>query len=194
MTKHLWRVAALVALGLIAGCATSTGSARPEAATRAALGTPVAAPEIIAGQDVPAPAGATVLTVTGRITRPNHDGTLRLDLPTLEKLGLTQVHLYEPWVKQNLDFRGVWLADLLDVAGAGPGAASVHLVAQDDYVVDLTTAEVTAGGVLVATRAGDGSAIPPDRGGPTRLVFADGVATGTNPDRWIWSLKSIDVR
>jgi hypothetical protein len=194
VTRQPWRVAVLVALGLVAGCATSTGSVRPEATARAAAGTPVAAAELSAGQDVPTPAGPTVLTVTGRITRPNQGGTLRLDLPTLEKLGLTQLRLYEPWVKQDLDFRGVWLADLLGVAGTGAGAASVHLVAQDDYVVDLTMAEVTAGGILLATRAGDGSAIPLDSGGPTRLVFADGTAAGTNPDRWIWSLKSIDVR
>jgi hypothetical protein len=193
VTKHRWRVAVVVALGLVAGC-VSSDRPHPAATVQAVLGTPLLTAEITAGQPVPAPASDTVLTVTGHITHPNHAGALRLDLPTLEKLGLVQVHLYEPWVKQNLDFRGIWLADLLAVAGSGAGAASVHLIARDDYAVDLSLAEVKAGGILVATRAGDGSCIPPDTGGPTRLVFADGVAAGANPDRWLGSLKAIDVR
>jgi hypothetical protein len=119
---------------------------------------------------------------------------LVLDHSTVEKFGVEQVRLYEPWTKENLDFRGVWLDDLLAVAGAKPDATKVHIVALDDYAVDLNVADIRTGGIMLATRAGDGSMLPIDKGGPIRVVFADGVPAGQNPDQWIWSLKSIDVQ
>jgi hypothetical protein len=48
--------------------------------------------------------------------------------------------------------------------------------------------------VLLATRTGDGGAIPIAEGGPIRIVFADGVASGANANQWIWSVTTIDVR
>jgi hypothetical protein len=41
---------------------------------------------------------------------------------------------------------------------------------------------------------GDGGAIPIAEGGPIRIVFADGVASGANANQWIWSVTTIDVR
>jgi hypothetical protein len=80
------------------------------------------------------------------------------------------------------------------VAGVGPDATHAHVVALDDYAVDLSLADVRAGGIILATRAGDGSAIPIDKGGPTRIVFMDGVKAGANADQWVWSVKTIDVQ
>ena len=145
------------------------------------------------GQAVSAPKEKPVLTLTGKISTENQNGALVLDRPTLERLGVQQVRLYEPWVKANMDFRGVWLQDLLGVAVVKPDATSLHIVALDDYAVNLSLADVRAGGIMVATRAGDGSMIPIDKGGPTRIVFMDGVKAGVNPDQWIWSIKTIDV-
>ena len=55
-------------------------------------------------------------------------------------------------------------------------------------------AEVGAGGIMLATAAGDGSEIPIESGGPIRIIFMDGVKAGANADQWIWSTKIIDVR
>jgi hypothetical protein len=187
--------AAAVALSVVAGCgAEPAGTATPTAAAPSTIGTLVRAASLTAGQAVPAPTGPATLTVTGRISVTNSDEALALDRDTVEKMGVQQVRLFEPWTKETLDFRGVWLADLLAVAGAAPEATSVHIVALDDYAVDLTMADIRAGGILLATRTGDGAAIPIDQGGPTRIVFGDGVTAGENPDQWVWSLKSIDVR
>jgi len=46
---------------------------------------------------------------------------------------------------------------------------------------------------LLVTGCG-GSDIKIDKGGPTRIAFADGVASGANQDQWIWSVATIDVR
>jgi hypothetical protein len=186
-------------LALAAGCgggATTTGSkpAAPQAiAASSAPDRAVTAASLKPGQAVPLPTGQPVLTVTGKISVTNRAGRLVLDQATINRMGLVQVRLYEPWAKQTMDFRGVWLRDVLAVAGVRPNATRLHVTALDDYKVDLTIADVRAGGILLATEAGDGAGIPVDKGGPTRIVFENGVKAGANADQWIWSLKTIDV-
>lgn len=145
------------------------------------------------GQPVPAPAGKPLLTLTGTVSAPNDGGALALDRRTLAQLRQVEVEVYEPWVKKQLRFRGVWLQDLLAVAGA-TSRASIRITALDDYAIELTAADLKAGGVLLATSDGDGADIPVDAGGPTRIVFVGGVRAGANADQWIWSLRSIDIR
>jgi len=189
-------VAAAALAGVVAACSTgtTTETAAP-AATAAAYGGIVISPaSLTPGQPVPKPAGKAILTLTGKITATNRDDALALDQSTIEKMGVEQVQLYEPWTKETLDFRGVWLQRLLAVAGVAPDATKVHIVALDDYAVDLTLADVRAGGIMLATRDGSGGQIPVDKGGPTRIVFMGGVKAGENPDQWVWSLKSIDVQ
>jgi hypothetical protein len=96
--------------------------------------------------------------------------------------------------KQRMSFQGVWLADVLAAAGVDGGATGLHLTALDNYQVDLPIADVRAGGVLLATRNGDGGATPIAEGGPIRIVFADGAEAGANANQWIWSLTTMDVR
>jgi hypothetical protein len=135
-----------------------------------------------------------VLTLTGNVTAHNQGHSVALDMATLESLELVRVEMYEPWSKKDLTFGAVELEDLLAVAGAAPGATSIHMTALDDYEVDLTMDEIRAGGILVATQQGKGGALPIDQGGPVRIVFRDDVKAGASPDQWIWSLTTIEVR
>jgi hypothetical protein len=185
---------AIAVLGTTAACSTpDSPRVTPSPSATAFSSTVISAASLSFGQPVAAPKGKSVLTVTGKITTHNKNGELVLDRATLERLGVRQVRLYEPWTKQDMDFRGIWLQDLLAVAGVQAGATTLHIVALDDYAVDLKLADVRAGGIMLATSAGDGSAIPIAQGGPTRVVFMNGVKAGVNPDQWVWSLKSIDV-
>jgi hypothetical protein len=184
-------------LGLAAGCGgspTTDAAPVPQKAASAAVGNIISQASLKPGQAVPRPAQKPVLTLTGKISAANKGDDVVLDLRTIERLGVVQVRMYEPWAKQNMAFRGVWLQDLLAVAGAGSNATRLQITALDDYKAELTMDEVRTGGILVATRAGDGSLIPIDKGGPTRILFMDGVKAGANPDQWVWSLKTIDVR
>lgn len=183
---------------MIALAGACSGSPADEAAAPAPSAT-VFAGKIISpasltvGQAVSPPKEKPVVTLTGKISTENKNGALVFDRPTLERLGVQQVRLYEPWAKKDMEFRGVWLRDLIAVAAVKPDATGLHIVALDDYAVNLSLADVRAGGIMVATQAGDGSTIPIDKGGPTRIVFMDGVKAGVNPDQWVWSIKTIDV-
>jgi hypothetical protein len=186
---------AVLALAAACGGTSPGGSVAPaeRAAQDRETATRIEGATLRPGQPVPRPKDP-VLTVTGKISETNDGDALALGTDTLDRLGVLEVRLYEPWAKKRMSFRGVWLADLLEVAGAAPSARGVHMTALDDYEVDLTAEEIGAGGIFVATKAGDGSAIPVDEGGPTRIVFVDGVKAGKNSARWIWSLRDIDVR
>ena len=181
-----------------AGCGdTPPGTpagAKPDASNFPSAGTELRPATLRPGQPVPVPAGKALLTLTGKVSAVNRNSSVALDRAGLAKLGLVQVRVYEPWVRQTLDFRGVWLADLLKVAGAAADVSTVRVTALDDYFVDLQMTDIQAGGILLATEAGDGTQIPIEKGGPTRIVFLNGVRAGANADQWIWSLKTIDAR
>jgi hypothetical protein len=188
-------LAALLALlALTAACAAKPTQTAKAPAQPIAPPTVLETPVLHPGERVPAPDSPPVLTLTGKIAETNGDKSLRFDPVTLDRLGLVGVTVYEPWVKRDLEFQGVWLADLLKVAQPEPSAQSIHLTALDDYQIDLTLADVMAGGILLATRTGDGSSIPIEDGGPTRIVFVEGIPSGASADQWIWSLSMIDVR
>lgn len=195
---NVYRVALpliLAALLISAGCAV-----QPRLNTTAGV-QPTEAPVVIAPArwqpdgPVQAPTGPVVLTLTGKIGQRNVDrSALHFDAAILDELGVVKAKVYDPWVKQELEFQGVWMNDLIEAAKPTSGAQSIHITALDNYQIDLSLADVRAGGILVATKKGDGSPIPIEEGGPVRVVFVGGVPSGASADQWIWSLTMIDVR
>jgi hypothetical protein len=184
-------LAAIAVAVLLAGCGRDPGP-DPD---RTAPSAPVVLREatLRPGEAVPAPAGTPLISVTGEIGPANQGDTVALDRRTLARLSQVQLTTYEPWVKKDLSFRGVWLADVLALAGAA-STAEVRVTALDDYAVTFTAADLRAGGILLATSDGTGADIPIEDGGPTRIVFQRGLRAGVNADQWIWSLRSIEVR
>jgi hypothetical protein len=197
------RVALALGLGtvlaVLPACGTDSATSSPAPASPPVVA-PTPAPAVLApptvapGDTLPAPKGETVLTLTGKIGSKNAAETLRLDPALLDEFGLVRVSVWEPWIKQDMQFQGVWLADVLKVAQTDGSAKTLHLTALDDYQIDLSIADVMAGGIMLATKTGDGAAIPIEDGGPTRIVFVSGNLSGTSADQWIWSLSTIDVR
>jgi hypothetical protein len=180
---------ALLLVAPIAGC----GSDAPDPGSPDSTAVVLRPATLRPGQAVPAPTGPTLLTLTGKVTGANRGSGIALDRATLARLTQVELHTYEPWVKQDLSFRGVWLDDVLALAGA-TAPSEVQIQALDDYIVRLSAADLRGGGILLATADGAGHALPIPSGGPTRIVFAPGIAAGANADQWIWSLRTIDVR
>ena len=178
--------AAMVALAVaLVGC--SDRDARET--TRAA---PTAVGIIASPAPVPTPAGKPVLTITGAVTNYNDDSAVVFDLPTLNAMATVAALIYEPFVKKDVKFTGVPMADLLARAGISAAATTVRLHALDDYKVEFKVADFADRGILLATKV-DGAGIAVDAGGPIRLVFPAGSAAGKNRDLWIWSIDSITV-
>jgi hypothetical protein len=196
-----WRpvLGIVAALALAAACGGTPATAVPSGvgaggSTDQPVATVLRAATLLPGQAIPAPTGKAVLTFTGLVAAKNHGSSIVLDQAMIDRLGQVQVTVYEPWLKQDVTFRGVWLADLLKVVAATPATAALRLTALDDYRVALTATDIRAGGIMLATKAGDGAAIPVSDGGPTRIVFVKDIKSGANADQWIWSLKTIEIQ
>jgi hypothetical protein len=173
---------ALVALvGATAACApggeggAASGAAPAPSTTENPYGAPVAID--------PPGADDIVLTVVG----PAGERTYTLGM--LSDLGLRQVTLSEPFVKQTETFSVVDFGALLSDAGI-TGDALIETVALNDYTYTNSVEAFVGGGALLAV-ALDGSDIPLDRGGPVRIVFPDDAPGADNLDAWNWSLSSI---
>ena len=186
-------VRAALVLGAVAVLALGCGTAEPGAPPPPPASV-VRAPDPDRSAVPAAPQGKPMLTITGRIGVTNGDRGLRLDQTELDRFGLLEMSVNDPWAKQRIALQGTWLRDLVDVARPDPAATSLHLVALDDYQIDLTLADVRDQSIFLATRTGDGTALPIEDGGPTRIVFADGLAERFSPDLWIWNIETIEVR
>jgi hypothetical protein len=184
---------ALAATLALSACGGKEDTGTPKAAT-----TDSSAPQVVAdgslaaGEDVAAPKGEVVLTVSGDIGTANKGKTLQLDLASLEQMRQVRLEAAEPFLKRRVQFEGVLLSDLLAVAGAPSSASMVSLTALDDYKVDFKLADVRSSQMLLATKA-DGKHMPVDRSGPIRIVFPDSSSLGRNPDLWIWSVSAMKV-
>lgn len=180
MFRVLRAAACAVAVVLVAACGSDSDALEASESIRV-----LEPASLIAGDAVPAPEGPVVLSVAA-----NGGAPLQLDLATLQRAGLVEAELYEPFERERLTFSGVELRDVLKLVGV-PSTTGVHLTALDDYSIDLTAEQIQAGGILIATKS-DGEEIPIAEGGPIRVVFLDGAELGSDEDLWIWSLSRID--
>ena len=185
-------VVALIGAGVLAlTVACGTGSVAPAPTPAPAV---LRAPDAAAQVAPAAPQGKPLVTLTGRIGATNAEGALRLDQAALDRFGLLAVNVDDPWAKQRTTLQGFRLRDLVDLARPDAGATSLHFRALDDYQVDLNLADVRADDIFLATRNGQGAALTVEDGGPTRVVFADGLAGRFSPELWIWNIETIEVR
>jgi hypothetical protein len=157
----------------------------------------VAKAELNPGDAIPAPSGEVVLTVSGNISARNNGDTLELDMATLEKFGLVKYDIDDPWTKTTVNYTGVLLSDFLKMVGAAPTAENIHLIALDDYEVDITVTEAQKWPVMIATRS-NGQYMTVAENGPTRIIFPFGRFSDIDvvlyQDLSIWSIKSIEVQ
>ncbi len=79
------------------------------------------------------------------------------------------IHCVTKWSKFDTTWEGVTFDDLL--AAAGIEAPTAYLLAEghDDYTTNVPVADLTGAKAMVATRYA-GEPIPPDHGGPARLL------------------------
>ena len=149
------------------------------------------------GSEIPAPTGAVVLTMDGKIAHTNSGKTLQFDMATLESIGVVQYKVNDPFAKKSILYAGVLLSRLLQVAGAAPEATTLTLKALDDYSTDMKISDTARWPILLATRA-DGAYMPLDKSGPLISVFPfdnfPEIDHVTYDAQWLWSLAAITVK
>jgi hypothetical protein len=157
----------------------------------------VSAATIKPGDSIPAPTGEVVLTIDGNISQTNVGNSLQLDMATLEKIGVVQYDVNDPFVKEKITYSGVLLSEILKAAGADASATTLTLRALDDYSTDMNITDADKWPILVATRA-NGEYMAIDKNGPLISVFPfddfPEIDHLTYDALWVWSMHEITVK
>lgn len=148
------------------------------------------------GVAIPVPQQAPILTVTGKIGTTNHDHAIVMDRTTLEKAGLVEYTVNDPFEDRPVRYGGVLMRDLLALWQVADDAQMVAITALNDYKIDIPITEFRQFPILFALEA-DGVYMQPDYRGPAMLVYPidqyefDSIAVQRN---WIWQIKTIDIQ
>ena len=79
------------------------------------------------------------------------------------------IHCVTKWSKFDTKWEGVSVDDILAAAGISAPTGFVLAEGHDDYTTNVPVADLTGGRAMVATLY-EGEPIPPDHGGPARLL------------------------
>lgn len=157
----------------------------------------VSPPAFKPGDSIPAPMGEVILTVTGKIGIKNDGDALRLDMATLEKFGVVEYAITDPWLREKVTYQGVLMSEVLKILQVSADAEIVHFTALDNYDVDITIREINQWPILLATRA-NGKYMSVSENGPTRIIFPfdqfSEIDKRIYQDLMIWNLASMEVR
>lgn len=144
---------------------------------------------------LPGPQGAVVLTVTGKITDTTGRGVAEFDMATLEALPGRVTEAETPWAKGKTKFEGPLGSALLDRVGAI--GTSLHVVALNDYAVDVPVEDFRKWPVILATRK-DGQPMSVRDKGPIFVIYPFDLDRALYNEKIfsqsVWQVKSIEVR
>ncbi|MFN8489561.1 MAG: hypothetical protein U0350_18400 [Caldilineaceae bacterium] len=188
--KHIGAPFILSCLVCIVLAACTTTSQFDKAYTAIAPGS------LHGGQAIPAPKEPIILTVTGKIGAKNQGDQIVMDRPTLEAVGTAEYAISDPFENRQIVYRGILMRDLLKLWQVDKNAQTLHLVAINDYTIDVPVQEMQEYPVLFALQA-DGQYMQPNYHGPAMLIYPldsyklDPVAT---MKKLIWQIKTIDVQ
>jgi hypothetical protein len=140
------------------------------------------------------PAGAVVLTVSGRVRSPNDGAAAHFDMPMLERLPQASFMTKTPWYAQPRKFTGPLLRDVL--AAAGASGTTLRAIALNDYWVEIPYDDVTRHDVLLARLLDDKPMAVRDKG-PLFVIYPfDSRPELKSPiyyTRSAWQLRTIEV-
>jgi hypothetical protein len=148
------------------------------------------------GDAIPLPEGNAVFTITGLVGVTNSDGAILMDMPTLESAGLVDYTVMDPFLNTEITYRGPLFSTLLDLWQASPEATNLHVVALNDYTIDIPIGLVRDYPIVFAVQA-DGEYMPVADRGPAMIVLPYDDFEFDRPASdamWIWQVKSIEVQ
>jgi hypothetical protein len=140
------------------------------------------------------PAGAPILTISGKIGQTNDGAVARFDRPLLESLGTKSFITSTPWHDSPVQFEGVPMERVMQsVAASGQ---TIKAIALDDYACELPIADFARFGTLLALKM-DGRYLTVKDKGPSFIIypfdqFAE-LRSAKYYSRSVWQLASIDV-
>lgn len=145
-------------------------------------------------QDLPAPKGDVLLTVSGAVTTQNSETGVELDFAMLEELERRRVETSTIWTEGKQVFEGVSLSVLVEALGLE--GTTLRASAVNDYAVDIPMSDAIEGGPIVAYLLNGAEMSLRDKG-PLWIIYpydenAD-FRTEVIYSRSIWQLNRIEA-
>ncbi|KQI67808.1 oxidoreductase [Loktanella sp. 3ANDIMAR09] len=145
-------------------------------------------------EDIPAPQGDVLLTITGNIKMTNVDDQLQLDRDALMALEAATFETSTIWTEGVQSFQGVSLATLMETLGVTEG--TIIATAINDYAVEIPVSDAVEGGGMVAYLMDDAEMRVRDKG-PLWVVYPydsdPAYRTEVIYSRSIWQLDRLEV-
>lgn len=142
-----------------------------------------------------APRGRVLLTINGRLARPNADGRGEFDMDMLAALPQRSFTQKTPWYPQARKFTGPLLRDVL--AAVGAEGRVIEALALNDYKVSIPFEDVQQHAVLLA-RLIDDQPMPIRDKGPLFIIYPFGederLRTNVYFSRSAWQLRQLDIK
>lgn len=101
-------------------------------------------------QDLPAPTGDVILTISGNIKNTNVGDTAQFDHAMLAELGTVSISTSTPWYDQIVTFEGTPLEAVMKRVGAE--GESIRATALNDYETMIPLADAYDTPVILATK------------------------------------------
>jgi len=139
--------------------------------------------------------GPVVLTVYGRVRKPNAGSAAQFDMAMLEQLPQHSFVTRTPWYSTPRKFTGPLLRDVLSACGAM--GSNLRATALNDYRVDLPFEDTQRFDVLLARLLDDKPMAVRDKG-PLFIIYpfdsSAELRTTVYFSRSAWQLKSLEVQ
>ncbi|WP_374379803.1 hypothetical protein [Dongia sp.] len=141
------------------------------------------------------PVGPVVLTISGAISETNSPAGLAFDQAALDRLTHVTVKTETPWTQGLLEFSGVPLKALLDLAGAKGSVISAF--ALNEYSVEIPMSDADIAGLIIADRK-NGTLMPVRDKGPLWIIYPlsdqPELQTEETHAKMIWQLKQLEIK
>ena len=144
---------------------------------------------------LPAPAGAALVTFTGKIGNTNINDTGVLDFALAKRLGLHELRTSTVYTKGIPTFRGVLMRDVLDYFDVRASHVQVHAI--DGYSIEIPTEDFKNFDVLIAFEV-NGKRLRVRDKGPAWIVYPRDqfkeLQYTLYDDRWVWQINFIEAK
>ena len=99
-------------------------------------------------EQLPAPSGEVLLTLSGALANETAEGVVSLDREMLENMETVEFTTSTIWMEDEVTFTGVPLSDVLDYAGAQ--GDEISAVALNDYKIEIPVSEIEENSPIIA--------------------------------------------
>lgn len=146
-------------------------------------------------ENLPAPQGPVILTVSGHIANTTDGETAKFDRSLLEGLGVTRITTDTPWYDEAVTFEGVLARRLLDYVGAD--GKTVVATALNQYSAEIPLSDFQDKGVLLALKV-NGEYLAIRDKGPIFIIYPfnqnETLRNETYFARSVWQVKDLKIK